>query len=177
MRLATSLFLTSLILLNLFGFYAVFMVQQQEIREEMSEAVKVKRAADSQVFHLTLTQLARLNWTVAGKEFTMNGHLYDVIGLKQSGNRIELTAASDACETELVSNFLSLFSQQQEKDQSSSPLKTFISHFQQDYVTASQRFFHLAPTEVRSGFMIKQVYPCPSFIADNLTPPPQFFLA
>jgi hypothetical protein len=176
MRQAAVLFFTALLLVNLFGFYTFFMVQQQRIREEVFENQQANTEAANQVFKFTFTQFSALHWTLAGKEFSLNGRLYDVVKLKQTGNQYELTASSDAGETELVSNFLSLFSQQQ-SDQDSQPLKNFISHFQQDYVGISLAALMPALYYRASGFFEKQmqIISCTAF--SRRTPPPQFFHA
>jgi len=168
--------LISLVIVNLFGFYSIFFIRQTSIRNEISADISKGPVTQLQHFRFTQNQFAHLNWTLAGKEFYLNGHLYDVAGIERTNGAVEVTVEYDASETELVDNFLSLFSSEHDKDMNSSPLKTIISHFQQDYVTSFQEFLLFAQP-------VKPVLPAADhnlpptlFVADKTSPPPQFFL-
>ena len=65
----------------------------------------------------------------------MNGSLYDVVNVENTGNGVKITVEYDLKETQLIQAFGNLFKQQQNQDQTSSPLKAIISHFQQDYIS------------------------------------------
>jgi hypothetical protein len=177
MRTLTSFLLTALICINLFGFYAMFIVRQTEVKEEMSESVNMPTSTNQrEVISFTKTEFSQLYFNDDGKEFRLNGRLYDVVSIEKSGNKVNITVEYDSKETDLVEAFGGLFSQQQGKDQNSSPLKTVISHFQQDYITLYNRIYSFNKLSFIGRCMVNNSYPSSSFVADNLTPPPQFFL-
>jgi hypothetical protein len=177
MQRLTSLLLTALVLINLFGFYTLFILKQVDVKEEMAEKISHAFSTEHcETLSFDKSEYAALLFNDNGKEFRYNGRLYDVVNIKNSGNRVIVMVEYDASETALVDAFGSFVSQQQDKDQSSSPVKNIISHFQQDYIVnhaAVITFNNSLPI----GFnRINQSYPPSSFVADKLAPPPQFFL-
>jgi hypothetical protein len=82
----------------------------------------------------------------------------------------------DANETALLDSFGSFFSQQQDKDQNSSPVKIIISHFQQDYIVNHLVILTLNNSLLTGYSPVNQSYPPASFVADALAPPPKFLL-
>lgn len=176
MRSLLPLMLISLVIVNLFGFYSFFIIRQVSIRNEISENIAQEPVMRLQHFTFTQSQFDHLNWTVAGKEFNLDGHLYDIAGIQRTNGAVEVTVEYDASETELVDNFLSLFSSGHDKDMNSSPLKTIISHFQQDYITALQQFQLFALPLNHAMWISNQKLPSSLFAADKTSPPPQFFL-
>lgn len=177
MRALTSFILTTLILVNLFGFYAIFVFKQADIKHEMAEQINSRNATENrQILHFDKAEFAGLLFNDGGSEFRYNGRLYDVVSIHHSAGNVTVVVEYDAGETALVDNFGSLFSQQQDKDQSSSPVKNIISHFQQDYVITHVRILSLNNASVTGYNSVNQSYPVSCFIADKLAPPPQFFL-
>ena len=177
MRALTSFLLTTLILVNLFGFYTIFILKQVEVKEEMAERIITKISAEHQeTFSFDKAEFAKILFNDNGKEFRYNGRLYDVVSINKSGGEVKITVEYDASETALIEVFGSLFSQQQDKDQSSSPVKTIISHFQQDYIVNRLNIPVLNNSILTDYSSVNQSYPPSSFVADKLAPPPQFFL-
>ena len=177
MRVVTAFLLTALIALNLFGFYALFFVRQAEVKTEMSETIsRASSANHHEVLTFSKTEFAELAFNDNGNEFRLNGRLYDVVSIENAGATVSVIVEYDSKETALMDAFGGILSQQQDKDQNSSPLKTVISHFQQDYVP-TQRAFN-APCNVHgAAFYLDNHVQLPSpFAANKLTPPPQFFL-
>jgi len=168
--------LTALICVNLFGFYAMFLFKQAEIKTEMSERVSMASGSRSEVLTFSKAEFNQLAFSDNNKELRLNGRLYDIVSIEAAGNHVNITVEYDSKETELVETFGNLLSGQQEKDQSSSPLKTIISHFQQDYIAVYERTYPFENTSVVKLCVVNNAYPSSSFVADNLTPPPQFFL-
>ena len=111
-----------------------------------------------------------------GKELLLDGKLYDVVGIDKAGDQTHVTVEYDAKETGLVAAFTDIVSQQQDKAQNSSPLKTIISHFQQDYVNSGMPGFAFFHPYVSVFSVSDNINHATSFVANNLTPPPQFFL-
>jgi len=177
MRRIASVLLTALVLINLFGFYTLFLLKQVDIKEEMAEKISHALSTEHcETLNFDKAEFSELLFNDNGKEFTYNGRLYDVVSIKNSGSRVLVMVEFDANETALVETFGSLFSQQRDKDQSSSPVKIIISHFQQDYIVN-----HISAVSLNNSLLtgycpVNQCYPPSSFVADKLAPPPQFFL-
>jgi len=177
MRRITSVLLTALVLVNLFGFYSLFLFKQADIRQEMSEKINGSLSnGHSETLNFDQAEFAKLVFTDNGKEFNYSGRLYDVVGIKHEGNRIAVMVEYDANETSLVETFGSLFSQQQDKDQSSSPVKIILSHFQQDYIVSHSGIAAINISSIKGFTTVSQSYPTSSFVADQLAPPPKFLL-
>jgi hypothetical protein len=176
MRQVKAFLLTALICVNLFGFYALFLFRQAEIKTEMGERVSMASSNHSEVLTFSKTEFNQLVFSDNNKELRLNGRLYDVVGIESNSGRISVAVEYDSKETELVETFGNLLSGQQDKDQNSSPLKTIISHFQQDYVALYQQIYSSPNATTIAPCVVNNAYPSSSFVADNLTPPPQFFL-
>jgi hypothetical protein len=177
MRLLTSLLLTALILVNLFGFYSLFIFRQADIKEEMAEKISNASSTEhSETLTFDKADFAKLLFNDNGKEFRYNGRLYDVVNIKNSGNQVTVVVEYDANETALLETFGSLFSQQQDRDQSSSPVKTMLGHFQQDYIVNHLVILTLNNSLLTGYSPVNQSYPPASFVADALAPPPKFLL-
>ena len=177
MRAVKAFLLTALICINLFGFYGIFMVRQAEIKEEMSESVSMATSSNHrETLKFSKAEFSQLSFNDNGNEFRLNGRLYDVVSVEKSGGIVAVTVEYDSKETALMDAFGGILSQLQDKDQSSSPLKTVISHFQQDYVSTSKVLSSFDNIACIGYCNVNRSYPFSSFVADNLTPPPQFFL-
>jgi hypothetical protein len=177
MRRLTSVLLTVLVLLNLFGFYALFLLKQADIKEEVAE--KIRRTISTEhceTLSFDKSEFAALIFNDNGSEFNYNGRLYDVVSVKNSGNRILVAVEYDANETALVETFGSLFSLQQDKEGTSSPVKIIISHFQQDYIIQYAGIAEFAHSLHTNCFGVNQSFPLSFYPADKPEQPPQFFL-
>jgi len=143
----------------------------------MSECVNNAKATNErESLSYNKSEFARLTFDDNGKELRMNGKLYDVVSIKAEGGQTIVTIEFDAKETALVGAFADLLNQQQDKASNSSPLKTIVSHYQQDYINNTGALVCFYQAFSKTYQISKQTYPSTSFVADNLTPPPQFFL-
>jgi hypothetical protein len=177
MRRLTSVLLTALVLVNLFGFYGIFILKQADIKADMAEKISHPVSTEHcETLSFDKAVFAKLLFNDNGKEFRYNGRLYDVVNIKSSGNLVKVMVEYDASETALVETFGSLFGQQQDKDQSSSPVKIIISHFQQDYIICYFSLSSLNNSSITGYCRVNRSYPVSCFVADALAPPPKFFL-
>ena len=175
MRQIASFLLTALILVNLFGFYTLFILERTDIRNEMAEKVN-NCYIEHQVLNFDAEQFSKLVFDDNGKEFSFGGRLYDVVSIKHEGRQVEISVDYDAKETDLVEGFKEAFAQHHDKDQASSPLKTIISHFQQNYIADDIGFQTLNAFSVAGYITISKSNIPLTFLPGKLTPPPQFFL-
>lgn len=177
MRTIRLVLLTALILVNLFGFYVVFIFKEADIKQAMAFNISNNLLTENtETLNFDNVAFSKLVFTDNGKEFSYNGRLFDVIEIKNSGSRVAVVVEYDAKETDLVETFASLFGQQQNQNQGSSPVKNFITHFQQDFVIAETKAVFANNNSFSACYGTNQIYPLSSFVADKLAPPPQFFL-
>lgn len=177
LRNISSFILTALILVNLFGFYTIFLFKQADIKQEMAENISNAISTErSEVLSFEKDAYSKLLFTDNGKEFRFNGKLFDVVSIKNAGNNFEITVEYDSKETALIEGFRNMLGQQQDKDQNSSPIKNIISHFQQDCVVRTEHKYVLNNTVLMQYCMVNRCFPSLLFSADKPTPPPQFFL-
>ncbi len=172
MRTASSIFLLSVLLLNLFGFYFAFTSQQSEIQKDMVCKSKTKH---HQVLSLSKTEFEKIVWLDDEKEMRFNGKLYDVSKIETANNTVKLFVEEDSMETQLVDDFVALFTSQNNQPINSSPVKNLLQHFMQEFTChASTTIFHpyfsfVALMERDSLFN--------SFVTIGQSPPPDFIRA
>lgn len=178
MKSLIAILLTVLIFLNLFGFYTLFLFQRADLRKEMAERISQRPATEPLgCFTFEKQEFEKLPFGNNGKEIQINGSLYDVVKIASSGNTVKVFVEADTGETDLVETFGSVFSQQQEKGATSSPVKIIISHFQQDYVLNNQDALMSDSNAVISYLFLNKFFLPQSFVADKFVPPPQVFFA
>lgn len=175
MRSFLSISLVTLLLLNLFGFYFIFMIRQDDIRKEMSELVKQERSQNVQFISFSKYDFDKIVWEQQGKEIRFKGRLYDVTGIEISPNEIKLYVEEDARETDLISDFVSVISSQTEKDQTNSPAKLLLEHFLKEF-TVGQTSYIYDPV-VSFILFINKDFHFTSFISDQQFPPPDWHLS
>lgn len=159
-------------MLNLFGFYFAFTIQQSEIQNEM--VCKLK-ANHHQVLLLSKTEFEKIVWLDDENEMRFNGKLYDVSRIETSNNTVKLFVEEDSMETKLVDDFVALFTSQNDNPTNSSPIKILLQHFMQEFTcNSSTTIFHpsfsfVALMEKNSLFI--------SFVTIGQSPPPDFIRA
>lgn len=90
----------------------------------MKQLMKVEKMKHTQQFVFTEHEYEQLSKLEGGKEFTLNGGLYDVVKKEVKEGKIILTAYYDHKETGLLGRFLSYFNEdtQSEKGTHTTPL-------------------------------------------------------
>lgn len=170
MRVVSSVFLLSILLLNLFGFYFAFSVQQNEIQKEM-----FAHTGNAHVLSLSKIDFDKIVWSSKNKEMRFNGQLYDVSKIEISNTGVNLYVEEDTVETKLVDDFIAVFASQTDKATGSSPIKILLQHVMQEFTfNAAATLFHpslsfVSMTEKASSFS--------SFVSIGQSPPPDGFHA
>jgi len=176
MRLLAGIFLIGLVLVNLSGFYIAFVLKQADIRQEMAANITRTSNEHRQTLKFDNSEFSKLLFNDDGKEFTLDGKLYDVVSIEHAGNHVNVVVEYDSKETNLVEIFDSVFNGQQNNDQNSAPVKSIISHIQQDYVVSLQAFKLTSIGNDAVCHLLNASYPISSFVGDKLAPPPKHFL-
>lgn len=167
---AFSLFV--LLLVNLLGFYIAFILKQEDIKKDVSVLIEKTESKSNASLQFTNSQFAQLSWTTEGKEFQYQGKMYDVVRIERAANTVKIFYEEDTAETQLISDFVKLFTQASDKAGSNGPVKNILLHFLQEFTP--QSLWHLADISFQFSASIVY-YNCfqPStFVGGLLCPPP-----
>jgi hypothetical protein len=104
-----SIFLLICLFLQVAGFYFVFLVRRQSIKQEVKAFLRSHRQREEQhVFRISITGNEPgdpvIQWEEAD-EFSFNDTMFDVIDMKQVAGFWEILAISDEKETDLIKDF------------------------------------------------------------------------
>lgn len=87
----------------------MYLIQQHEIKKEMRSYITTHPDEQGTTFSFELVNGSvadkNFSWTNEGKEFTMNGELYDVISVKEQNGSLIIHAINDKDEQQLISTF------------------------------------------------------------------------
>jgi len=100
------------LLVNIFGYFISFSVQRYKIRAEVKQMLKEERKKYTQQFVFTEDEYAKLNQYEGGREFSLNGGMYDVVKKELKHGKIILTAYYDHKETGLLDKLVSFFDEE-----------------------------------------------------------------
>lgn len=175
MRVVASIFLVALLFLNLFGFYAAFVVEQGAIRESVSENIERDGNSSGQLMVLSRSEFEDLDWARTGKEFLLNGRLFDVVSIEPTTNGIKIYVESDLRETSLLTEYISLYKEQSGKEPFNAAAKNILQHFFQDFAPEINclNSFHCW---IAFHFNRSNLSFISSFSEGILSPPPQVIL-
>lgn len=111
-------------LLNGAGFYVYYIIQLQQIRKEMREALKLIPDHDLEILKLTKKQF--LQARVEDHEVRVNGKMYDIARVKLQGETVLVYCLHDEMEDNLLA-FLNEIVGKPLKDKTPRPVLQFIS--------------------------------------------------
>lgn len=168
MRKVLSATLIVILFINLFGYFISFTAQRCKIRAEVRELLKQEKIKSARHFVFTAEEFAMLDIREGGKEFCLNGDMYDVIGKSYSRGKVILTAFYDHKETGLIDKFVSFFGE----ENSSSKDKQQVPEFSLlEFVSPDGEWKVHNPLRSLSMFNAKPEFISPLSV-DLLSPPP-----
>ena len=174
MRKTFTLFLLSIILVQVIGYYFAFRLRQAEVRTEVYAYLK-SHTNDTNLTHFQL-QLhngeftdERFAWENEN-EFEFAGKMYDVIERKVKGDNVVLHCLEDKKETELVKAFEE--AQRSQSQQSKTRTASLLQMLSILYLPAQSESVSPAPITIQQTF-ISYTSTIIERAADILTPPPQ----
>ncbi|MCW5908331.1 MAG: hypothetical protein KIS94_10750 [Chitinophagales bacterium] len=126
MRAFAALAFVLLLLLSLFGSYFAFMAERYAIKKEVKQLLKAEKIKNAREFVFTAGEYRQLKKYEGGKEFSLNGDMYDVVSKKERDGKIILVAYYDHKETSLLDKFVKLFDDGPQKEKSSNRYQTHI---------------------------------------------------
>lgn len=109
MRRVLSATLILILFVNLFGYFISFTAQRCKIRAEVRELLKREKMKSAKQFVFTPEEFSKLDTRESGREFCLNGDMYDVVFKKEVNGKVFLTAYFDHKETGLLTKFISFF--------------------------------------------------------------------
>ncbi len=111
-RITSILFVTAL-LFNVFGYFALFSIEKNRIQKEVKTYIKEGIPKNKlKAFVFTPTEFENLQWTKPGKEFRLNGEMYDIIQIELNGENKIYWCYHDMAESKLFANLDSILQMQ-----------------------------------------------------------------
>jgi hypothetical protein len=168
MKKGTSLVLIFSILYSLMGFYLVFNIEKDTIKEEIKEKL-INSLPENELSLIKISsgEYSQITWTEEGREFRYNGNMFDVVKIKIRTDTTYYYCYIDQKENKLFSNLDELVKDQTDSSKSkTNQKKQEIIYFYCDL------FFHQCITETPVlYFNCLSLYQ--SIDADILFPPPK----
>lgn len=96
-------------MVNLFGYYLSFAVQRYNVRQSMRQVMRLQKMKNTTRFVFTAGEYGKLTKFDGGKEFSLNGCMYDVVKKEVNGGQVILFAYYDHRETGVIDSFLAYF--------------------------------------------------------------------
>ena len=97
---------------NICGYFISFSIERYKVRAQVKQMLKQEKQKHTQQFIFTGTEYNRLSKYEGGREFSLNGGMYDVVKKEIKEGKIILTAYYDHKETSLLDKFVSFFSEE-----------------------------------------------------------------
>lgn len=172
-----ALFILFTMLVKIGGYYPIFMVERWHIRKEIKRSIK-SSIPEKDLHRISFSKsTGEINWVREGKEFSVNGQMYDIVKSEECLDTIHYYCISDDEETELFAHLDERTKKQMENDPAAArrPVKQLLK-----IVTS---LFYLPVTEQFNGsfssrFKGHSAYSVfyPSVYYEKATPPPKTIL-
>jgi hypothetical protein len=106
MRKYLSMITVCLILFNLGGYYVRFGIMQFSIHQEIKQTIR-KNLKDSELTLIVVSDREKsdIRWIENGKEFSLNGEMYDVVRIKIQNGKTSYYCINDVKEEELITSY------------------------------------------------------------------------
>ncbi len=165
MKLVYSFLFSSIVCVNLFGFYLSFFKAQWQIKKEMRVAIKHSDSTQLERFVFTETEFAALQ--VEEDEIRFRNNMYDIKLKEIKNGLVTVWAKHDKEETELLSFFLSFFT---ENNNSDTDTNVLVKLLQQEMCSYQLWVPVYLPETALS--LISSPHSYLSFFSPPATPPP-----
>jgi hypothetical protein len=124
-----SILFIGIVVINLFGVYLGYLLQQIQLHTQMSRILS--QMPDNKLEKITLSITAYKHLQTVPDEVRVNGEMYDVKHSEVQGDSIVLFAKHDGKETDLIEGFLSFIEEDESETKGS---KVTPAPVQQDFV-------------------------------------------
>jgi hypothetical protein len=111
------------------GYYFIYTIHQYIIKEEIEKQL-LADIPDSSLELIIAEQFAgKMEWKEKGKEFSLNGVMYDIVRIKKSGGKTLLYCINDKKEKQLIEDLVKAVSGNHNSKQDRSNVKSPLSDF------------------------------------------------
>jgi hypothetical protein len=173
MRAFAALAFVLLLLLSVFGSYFAFMAERHAIKREVKQLLQAEKIKNAREFVFTIQEYRQLKKYEGGKEFSLNGDMYDVVSKKEQDGKIIVVAYFDHKETSLFDKFVKLFDDGPLKEKSSNRYQTPI--FLPEFIATG--LWAVTPPSLSATQLTGVVkHPILSNYGETPTPPPDLLL-
>ena len=172
MRYVLSALLLSALLLSIFGSQLSFMLERHAVRSQMQQMLKAEKRKAARQFVFTQQEFAALQQYENGREFSLNGNMYDVVSKEVRNGQIVLTAFFDHKETSLIGRFVSLFEEENASKTASHSYQKRISL--PEFVWQQPELFIATSATFTTLFLPESKVL--SYTSDTQSPPPDFIV-
>ncbi len=169
MREKISYILLVIFVYSIIGYYPIFILMQNSVKEEMKERIKnVIPSEEMIIFNFNETDYMDLVWE-DDNEFRYKGDMYDVIRIvKSENNNIRVYCIDDKKETKLLADFEK---QTQNNSTDGQQKQNIVKLFTSFYLLVKESNSFIPDKLVLSAFDFKKSFI--SFIGDIPAPPPK----
>ena len=109
------------------GYYFIYTIHQYIIKEQIEKEL-LANIPDSSLEIINAEQFAdKIEWNEKGKEFSLQGVLYDVVRIKSSGGKTFLYCINDKQEKQLLDNLAKAVNANHGNKQEKNTIKSFLS--------------------------------------------------
>jgi hypothetical protein len=166
-RKTISCFLVFLLVINLVGYYPLYIYQLNIVKREMSLKVKSLPHSELSVFTLSPEQYSQIEWE-SKSEFYYADNIYDVIRIEHKTEGVKIFCVKDGHEKELLSRL-----SEQTKSNSADPsgnnscnlLKLFLTEFEpaaaSSLIAECRTIKQTYPVSVNNYSSVKEEEPSP----------------
>ncbi len=121
-----------ILLFNISGYFVTFKIAQHSVKKEIRRKIKSHLPeTELAVFTFSIADLNKLEWEEKGKEFWLNGNMYDVVKKQETADSITFHCINDSQEKSLFANLEELINRQMNSDAQHN--NTSLKKFQTDY--------------------------------------------
>jgi hypothetical protein len=151
---------------SIFGLYPVFKLLQYQARLEMTIRIRSGVPA-AELYDLVFAENESPEWVKENKEFTYQGHFYDVVEVETFGNKTVYRCLKDTKETKINKHLIKLASFGLKQDyQSKEKINSRINFFKFQYISLNLN------KEIRKGNILKHNFYYQKRLSSIATPPP-----
>ena len=159
-----------LLFLSQAGYYFFYTVRLSQVREEMKERLCANLPVSS--LELIIQDNKTISWQEPGREFYLDGRLYDVAMRKMVNGKIWLYCINDKKEGQLVQDIAKMVRSSGDNNTDGKTGRQMLKLQLNDYIVHSiEKIIHIAQNEKQQYFDFDAS--TPSAIAEVTVPPPR----
>jgi hypothetical protein len=126
-----AIFLFLSIFLNQVGYYILCTYQQYQVKKEVERQLLASSLHESEMDIFVLQEYQdKLTWEEEGKEFYLDGEMYDVVKTKEQGGQIILYCLKDTREKQLLEHLVKLVKDNRKNSRTGKIIKAQVNNYE-----------------------------------------------